>query len=159
VAAALLFATGYVLFAGDGREDVTGAVAGASQSVECTGEGHWQAYVAIEVAAGQTGGAVAVEVQGADRASVTDVIIDNGYVTGTPPRIGPGVADVLLKDGGIATNDPIMAELTARRGDSAVSNFRSDVRFSGNIIGVKAFREAPTKAAKNVAVTLTGNCN
>lgn len=160
VTGALLAAIPIVsLIAGDNRED-NGFSAGSATmiDVDCSNAGTWQAYAAIEVGANQRNGAFVVNINGASAVQITDTVVDNGYVDGTPPKIAPGVADILFKDGGVSTSDPILLEITAPRGQTAVSNFTTPLEISGTTIGLKAFRENPITAKKNVAVTVAGTC-
>lgn len=147
------------LIAGGSRED-NGFRAGSAAAidVDCSDAGSWQAYVAIEVGANQRNGAVVVNVNDASAVQITDAVVDNGYVDGTPPKIAPGVADILFKDGGVATSDPILLEITAPRGQTATSNFTTPIEISGTSLGLKAFRENPITQKKNVAVTVAGTC-
>ncbi len=156
-AAAALSFTAYTLFAGDDREDNYAAAGASPIEVRC-GDGSWQAYVPVEVTGSATSGAVEVKVKGASQIAITDAVVDNGFVDGSPPAVSAGIADVLFKDGGIETNDPIVTELTARRGETSVSNFVTPIRLAGNVLGVKLFRPAPLTAGKTVAVTVAGTC-
>jgi hypothetical protein len=159
VSVGLIVADGAGLFAGDNREDRLGTPGSPPTiSAECRADGTWQAYAAIVVEVGTAQGSVVLDVSDAGSAAITDAVVDNGYVDGSPARIAPGVADVLFKDGGAATNDPIRLEITAPRGHTAISNFQTPIWFDGTTIGLKAFREAPTKTQKNVAVTVSGIC-
>ena len=143
----------------DGNRENSGA-SGAEPVVidaDCRDDGTWHAYAAISINAGAVNAGVVVDVGGANVA-ITDAVVDNGYVDGTPAKIARGVADVLFKDGGIATDDAIVLEITAPRGQTAVSNFTTPISIGGTRLGLKGFREAPTTARKNIAVTVAGTC-
>ncbi len=147
------------LIAGNGRED-NGFNAGSATTIEvdCSSAGTWQVYAALEVGANQRNAGVVVNINDATAVQITDAVVDNGYVDGTPPKISPGVADILFKDGGVATNDPILLEITAPRGHTSVSNFTTPIEISDTTLGLKAFRENPIRQKKNIAVTVVGTC-
>ena len=130
------------IFAGDNREDSAGSSV-TTISVECDADGTWQAYAAIEVEPLKSNGAVVVVVSEADTIAITDAVVDNGYVDGSPPKIAPGVADVLFKDGGAATNDHRL-----RGYGSAVSLRR---RGASGPLRAHHDRPAPTRATSPAA--------